>query len=119
MMATGYPLTILSLQGRIDIRTATDLRLVLDQIINEGHCYLLLNLAEVSFMDSSGLGAIMSAFRRCYSLQGNLCICEVPENVNVVLQYTAQQDVLDTFQTEAEALDHFPPQPLSFSDPEP
>jgi stage II sporulation protein AA (anti-sigma F factor antagonist) len=50
--------------GEIDVRTAPALRRALDAAVEQGHGDLVVDLSEVAFIDSSGLGALLGRYRR-------------------------------------------------------
>jgi len=56
--------TVVRVVGEIDVRTAPSLRHALDRAVAEGSGDVVLDLAEVTFVDSSGLGVILGRYRR-------------------------------------------------------
>ena len=66
--------TVLRCAGEIDIATVSVLRDRLSHIQVEGPAHLVLDLDEVTFMDSLGLGALIGAHKRARVLRGSLVI---------------------------------------------
>jgi anti-anti-sigma factor len=64
--------TICRVSGDVDISCALALRERLVAAIDPSHARLVLDLSEVTFMDASGLGALMAARRRSLRLGGNV-----------------------------------------------
>jgi anti-anti-sigma factor len=56
--------TVVRPYGELDVRTVPALRLALDEAVAGGGANLVVDLAAVSFIDSSGLGALLGRFRR-------------------------------------------------------
>jgi anti-sigma B factor antagonist len=65
---------IVSPRGEIDLATQTMLRAVLEELIRDGRTHLVVDLAETTFLDSTGLGALISARRRTYAAEGSFAI---------------------------------------------
>ena len=56
--------TLLTIEGRLDVRTAADARSVLHQAVDYGHGDLVLDLSRMESWDATGLGVIMGTHRR-------------------------------------------------------
>jgi anti-sigma B factor antagonist len=68
---------------------------------------VVLNLAEVDYIDSSGVGALVRAYGVLRSSGGGLKLCQLSPFVLQVLEVTHLNSVLPTYSTEAEAIDAF------------
>ncbi|WP_027720171.1 STAS domain-containing protein [Maridesulfovibrio zosterae] len=88
---------------RLDASTALDFKTALLRLIEEGNLRLLLNLENIDFVDSSGLGAIISALRQV-GVKGDIKLCEVNEQVEELLKLTRLDRVLAIFPCEKDAL---------------
>ena len=88
---------------RLDASTALDFKNVLLKTIEEGEVRLLLNLESVNFIDSSGLGAIISAMRQV-GVKGDIKICNLAAQVEELLRLTRLDKVLQIFPKEEDAL---------------
>ncbi len=91
---------------RLDASTAVDFKNSLLKVIAEGNLRLLLNLENVDFIDSSGLGAIISALRQV-GVKGDIKLCDVAEQVEELLRLTRLDKVLETFPCEKDALEGY------------
>jgi anti-sigma B factor antagonist len=70
-VSKGNGVTVITpMSGRIDIEVAGELRAALLNLIASGDRYLVVDLAAVSFIDSSGLGAFVSAFKALKTRNG-------------------------------------------------
>jgi anti-sigma B factor antagonist len=65
---------------------------------------LLLDLAEVDFMDSPGLGALMSALRQATTRGGELSLCGLSASVRYVVEIVRMHKIVDVYNDRSEAL---------------
>lgn len=72
---------------RIDGHNAPELRAYLQNLIDQAHARIVLDLGHVFFVDSSGLGAIVFALRRVAG-RGELALCNVHDAVGSLLRLT-------------------------------
>jgi anti-sigma B factor antagonist len=76
-------------------------------LVKEGYVDILLNMSKVSWINSTGLGVLVSAFHTLKKNGGQLKICEVSERIDNILNVTQLKLVFDTFETCEEALASF------------
>ena len=62
-------------EERMDAHNSGDLKEQMLQLFDEGKCNLIINLSEVRFVDSSGLGALVSGFKNASAREGSLKLC--------------------------------------------
>ena len=83
------------LNGDIDHHSAAEMRILIDgELERTMPRLLLLDFAEVGFMDSSGVGLILGRLRRMQATGGTLRICHPPEQIRRILQL-AQIDCME------------------------
>lgn len=94
---------VLSLNGRLTRSTA-------DLLKNEGlrlqqslYQNLIINLENVDFVDSAGLGTIVALQKRLEQFEGKLALCHLQENVTKTIQLVRLDRVLSIYATQAEA----------------
>jgi len=68
---------------------------------------VVLNLSDVAFVDSSGLGLLVRYLTRARSAHGNLKLCGVDAHVSEVLRVTRLNTLLETYPTESDAIADF------------
>jgi anti-anti-sigma factor len=95
------------LSGRIDITSANDLKQVLADHIGDGHARLVVDLQEVSFVDSSGLSALVSGLRVARRAGGDLRLAAPGEQPKAVLGLTSLDQIFSITSTLAEAVDGY------------
>jgi anti-sigma B factor antagonist len=79
---------VLRLAGEVDVATAPRLRDRLVQLINEGPPKLVVDLSGLSFIDSMGLGALVSGLKRARAHDGDLRLAGPSDHVAKVLEIT-------------------------------
>ena len=88
---------------QIDLAKAGELKARLSEHISRGNRVLALNLSQVEFMDSSGLGVLISALRQL-ECKGELLLCGVQEGVVGLLRITSLVRIFSLYRTEEELL---------------
>ena len=97
--------TILSLTGKVTLGEGDVLlKDKLHSLLNQGRKDVLLNLAQVSYVDSAGLGAIVSAYTTMTREGGSLKLANVTKKLQDLLAITKLLTVFETFDSEDEAL---------------
>ena len=76
-------------------------------LIAEGHVDILLNMAKVNWVNSTGLGILVSAFHTLKKNGGQLKICNVSDRIDNILNVTQLKLVFETFGDVDEALASF------------
>jgi anti-sigma B factor antagonist len=97
--------TVLDLSGKITLGEGdTLLKDKLHSLLHQGKKKVLLNLAEVQYVDSAGLGAIVSAYTTMTREGGSLKLLNVTKRLQDLLSITKLLTVFETFDVEGEAL---------------
>ncbi|OFV95481.1 MAG: anti-anti-sigma factor, partial [Acidobacteria bacterium RIFCSPLOWO2_02_FULL_60_20] len=76
-------------------------------LITRGQKKVLLNLADVNYIDSSGLGALVSGFTTLTNQQGQLKLLNLAKKVQDLLQITKLLTVFEVYEDEKAALKSF------------
>lgn len=97
-------LVVKPLEKSIEASNSRDLKTKLVDLINEGHYFIILNLAKIEFMDSNGLGSLISTLKLLATHQGNLVICEAQEPVKRVFTLTRLNQIFSLYPSEEEAI---------------
>jgi len=96
--------TVVEVTGEVDAYTAAKLREQLVGLSRGGHHRLVLDMAAVAFMDSSGLGVLVGAAKRARVGGGEVVIAGAADHILSVLRITGLTRVFPIFPTVAEAL---------------
>jgi anti-sigma B factor antagonist len=95
---------VVALQGRFDRYTAPGFRQRIRDLLAAGNTHIVIDLNEVDFLDSSGLGAMLSALRAFNDAGGDLRIARPNLELQMMLEMTALSRLLHPYQTLADAL---------------
>ena len=100
--------TVVDVSGRITLgEDCKELREVIRGQLAKGHKNLLLNLADVTYIDSSGIGELVSAYTAISNQGGQLKLLNLTKKVHDLLQITKLYTVFDIHNDEAAAISSF------------
>jgi anti-sigma B factor antagonist len=93
-------------EERLDAHNSTELKAEMQRLFEEGNKRLLIDLKEVRFIDSSGLGALVSGFKNATTYQGDLKLSSLQPQVKSMFELTRLHRVFEIFASTAEALEN-------------
>jgi len=96
---------LVAVQGDLDLHTAPELREALTRAIDEGRSRLVVDLTETSYMDSSGLTALVVAHKRVRKLGGQLVVVNVDPSIGRTFEITGLHLLFPLVRERAEALE--------------
>ena len=100
--------TVVDLSGRITLGDGSALlRKTVRGLLDDQRMLILLNLADVDYIDSSGIGELVSAFTTVKNRSGNLKLLHLTKKVRDLLQITKLFTVFDVYTDEGTALRSF------------
>lgn len=100
--------TILDLKGKITIGSGdVALRNAVHEVMNSGAKKVLINMADVSTIDSSGIGELVSAYTTATNRGAKLKLINLPSKVTDILTITQLITVFDVYDSEAEGVSSF------------
>lgn len=100
--------TIIELSGNLIIgRSEESLREAVNTLISSEQKNLLLNLADVAIIDSSGIGAMIKSFTSVRAVEGNFKILKPSRMAHQLLTITGLLSVLEIFEDETSAISSF------------
>src|SRR6266480_6951017 len=100
--------TILDMDGKITIgEGSVALRTAIRRLLEEGKKKILLNLSGVGYIDSSGIGELVSSYTAIGKESGQLKLLNLTEKLRDLLTITKLLTVFDTYESEAEALNSY------------
>lgn len=101
-------ITIVDLSGRITLgEGSVVLRDTVKELSNQGQKKILLNLGDVTYIDSSGIGELVSAYTSVRNAGGELKLLNLTKKVHDLLQITKLYTVFDISDDEASAINAF------------
>ncbi len=100
--------TVIDMEGRITLGEGSSLlRDLVREKVGKGHKKIVMNLAGVVYIDSTGLGELVSGYRLIKSEGGELKLLNLPKKVTDLLQITKLYSVFDIHNQESQAVGSF------------
>jgi anti-sigma B factor antagonist len=100
--------SVLDLAGKIVLGEGDgQIRDRIKDLLADGQRKILLNLGDISYIDSAGLGALISSYTTTKRAGGQLKLVNLTKRIQDLLAITKLITVFDTFDNEAEAIDSF------------
>lgn len=101
-------ITIVDLSGRISLGEGSALlRKTIRELLENGQTRILLNLGDVNYIDSSGIGELVSGFTAVRSRNGQLKLLNLTKKVHDLLQITKLFTVFEIYNDESSAVHSF------------
>jgi anti-sigma B factor antagonist len=99
---------LVDLSGRISLGDGSALlRKTVRDLLEEGRTKIILNLGDVNYIDSSGIGELVSGFTAVRNRGGELKLLNLTKKVHDLLQITKLFTVFDVFNDESTAIRSF------------
>lgn len=95
--STVQDAAVLRCEGRLTMVAAPTLKSAIDEVVEAGQAHVVIDLSDTSFVDSSGLGALVAGLKRARQAGGDLRIAEPQEQVRMVLALTNLDRILQPF----------------------
>jgi anti-anti-sigma factor len=95
---------ILDLEGEVDVYTAPLLRQEIMDQVDAGVKRLLVNLAKVEYLDSTGLGILIGGVKRMREQEGTLRLVAPPPRITRIFEITGLNRIFDVYASEEEAM---------------
>ena len=93
--------------GRLDVAGAPALKDAISELVKNGPPRVVIDMEGISFVDSTGLGSVISALKQVRGSQGDLRLAAPNQQVRVVLELTTLDRVFPYYATVEEALTGF------------
>jgi len=100
-------ITVVAPTGRLDVAGAPALKDAITEVVKNGPPRVVIDMEGISFVDSTGLGSVISALKQLRGSQGDLRLAAPNQQVRVVLELTTLDRVFPYFATVEEALTGF------------
>ena len=100
-------IAILKLTGRFDAYEVPAVKEWLKTAADEPSAQLVVNLAEVHFVDSSALATLVQGMKHCRQHQGDLHLCGLQQPVKIIFELTRLDKAFDIFVSEDDAVSAF------------
>ena len=101
-------IAIVDFSGKITLgEGSSTLRRMVQDLVNRGHRKILFDLGDVDYIDSSGIGELVSGYTAVKNQSGDLKLLHLTKKVRDLLQITKLYTVFDVFTDESTALRSF------------
>ena len=99
---------ILALNGRLVLgQESSGLRTMIDNLLSSGTTRIVINLEQVNYVDSAGLGALIEMHRKTKAKGGGLKLCNLRPNLRQALEIARLLPIFEISPTEIAALASF------------
>ena len=96
--------TVVAPRGDLDMATVDAVRRTLASLIDRGQSRLLMDLGDVGYMDSSGMGALVAAMKQARAAGGDVRLCALQDDVRSIFDLTRLSRAMSIHPTRQEAL---------------
>jgi anti-sigma B factor antagonist len=96
---------VIDLKGEVDVYTAPRFKKAMIELIDQGNFNIIVNLSNVQYMDSAGLGALVSGLKRVREHNGTINLVSPAVPVQRVLDITRLSRILNIYPNEQQAQD--------------
>ena len=101
---TGNGSYVISLAGEVDLYTAPEFKQQLLDVISQGATYVVVDLTDTTFIDSTTLGVLVGGVKRLRSNDGRLSLVCSDRNITKIFEITGLDRVFDIYATRQEAV---------------
>ena len=98
-------MTVLGVHGDVDVDSAPELRAAITQLVEETRCDLVIDMQDIGFMDSTGLGVLVGSLKRIRTHDGSLRLVCTREATLRLFQLTGLTKVFRIYDTVEAAVD--------------
>ncbi len=96
---------VIEVSGEIDVYTAPDLRQTLAELSDQGKHRIIVDMAGVDFLDSTGLGVLVGALKRAKAVDGSLRLVCDHERILKIFRITGLEKVFKIYSSVVDAVD--------------
>lgn len=83
--------------GILDGTRATEFRKEISEYVENGAKVILIDFKDVTFMDSSGLGALVLSLKTVRAANTQMCLCSINEQIKMLFELTSMDRVFDIY----------------------
>jgi anti-sigma B factor antagonist len=98
------PVKVLELAGRFDAHTVPAVNGWLKEAMAGSQPQVVINLAQVHFVDSAALAALVNGMKQCNKREGAFRLCSLQQTVRIIFELTRLDKAFDIFDSEEDAV---------------
>jgi anti-anti-sigma factor len=103
------PVKVIQPTGILDVTNCSQLRQEIMEVANIGGYNVLVDCQDLSFMDSSGLSALVLASQKLRELSGQLSICSINQQIEMLFELSSMDDIFEIFPSAEEFYRNYKP----------
>lgn len=103
----GAKITTLELNGRFDASVVPQFKDFITKLMSEGGTNYVINMEKVSYIDSGGLGSLVSFLRQVRAIEGDIKIASLTDKVRSVFELTRLHRIFEIFDDSEMAVKSF------------
>ncbi len=95
---------VVELAGEIDVYTSPKVKEAMTELIDQGHYHFIMNLEKVRYIDSTGLGVLISALKRVREFGGSVSLVCTNPQIKKIFDITGLVKIFGIFDSEPSAM---------------
>ena len=99
--------TVVKIDDRLEADTVEEFRSTMHELAEQGQLKVVINFSDISFVDSSGLGGLVSAVRKFRQHDGDIKLACINDNIRPLVEIVRLHRIFDIFDAEDEAVKSF------------
>lgn len=100
---SGSEVATLVVSGRFDAHNVTLVQQEFDTLLASGARYIIMDLNDVNFVDSSALALVVRGMKRCRERNGDLLLCGLRQPVRIIFELTRMDRAFRIYENQAAA----------------
>jgi anti-sigma B factor antagonist len=97
-------ITVVAPRGDLDMAAADQMKRTLTKLLDDGSRKLLVDLGQVGYVDSSGMGALVASLKHARTVGGDLRLCALQDDVRAIFEMTRLNRAVTIHGSRSEAL---------------
>lgn len=98
---------VCSINGDIDINSSPDVRKTFTELTQDKEKKIVVNLKDVSYVDSSGLATLVEALKKTKNYGGKIKLSNLTDKVKGLFEITKLEKIFDIYDTQEDAMNTF------------
>lgn len=100
-------ISICRTSGEITFSTSPDLRNQLLKLIDQKIDKIVMDMKEITYIDSSGMATLVEILQKIKAINGQLKLSQVPDKIKEILEMVRLKDIFEIYESEEEAINSF------------
>lgn len=96
---------VVKISGEFDMHSTDNFKSIIDDYLVQANLKdIVINMTKLTFIDSSGIGALLGRYKKVSGMGGKLVLCAVAEPVKKILRLSGLLEIINLYEDEAAAL---------------